>query len=934
MSSPRVQTERIYFEPTTVGAPPISWWARYSAQLTGLSATARAALEADCRYILDRGIFGAGPPTKNCWPTRTRTGLVVGSVQSGKTASMLGVSAMGLDHGVDVLVVLAGTRISLWRQTYERLVNQLDWGDSTAKKNSRRLLCPSPGVVDSDGHVTLDALYALAPAAVERRLKRQQPILVVAMKQIDHLHALAKNLRENMFSVAANLDRPVHMLIVDDEADDGSILDAAVEEGLDPANKGLKQIPRGIANLWANPLVPENVYSTYIAYTATPQANLLQEGHNPLAPHDFLVALRTPLDTGYPVDPYDPIANMSAPRSSNYPEPEGLARFYTGGEFFYRRNRDAELCLPTTNSRQDDLAEALRAFLVAGAIRLHRDQRMGPHSALSAFFSSRHEALEKLSKPHAMLFHPSAAIDEHFAGAEDILLWAGVPDRDQARLMLESSRAGLPEALVKKLFDEESRWSVWLNRYRESARSIEAEFNVFTPVEFPEWETVRELLVKEIIPGTRVAVVNSSPSADDRPEYDPSYDADTDLWQAPRDLSTIFVSGNVMARGLTLEGLTTTLFERSSNNPYADTQMQMQRWFGYRGSYGELCRVFADTQQLRLFAAYHDIDEAVRVAILERMQHSAPDPGVLHGLNFLATGKIANLGTTPLSPGAKPFISLLNSGERPDPNAALLADLFSQRASADLCTGDTVRGRILTESLSLAEAADLLTGLRYNDYAPGTSHRIAELWAQVQERVDAVAPTGDGDFYRAPSGLTHDDPVRVDCPFSIPAYLRLWEACLTRPVRGLFVTGSPGATWSTVDLTGKQQTQPRFWVGIRYGMGPKITKGPLASLPFDIPATCKSMENGELATEWGTNNPTANTEQYRGDVFFDHYHHRSPILVPPDGPQWRPIGADGLILFYVNQLPAQPYPNVAVGVALPAGGPEQFAATKANILNS
>jgi hypothetical protein len=58
-----------------------------------------------------------------------------------------------------------------------------------------------------------------------------------------------------------------------------------------------------------------------------------------------------------------------------------------------------------------------------------------------------------------------------------------------------------------------------------------------------------------------------------------------------------------MARGLTLEGMTTALFQRSSANPLADTQMQMQRWFGYRGSYIELCRVFASSDQLSLFRA-------------------------------------------------------------------------------------------------------------------------------------------------------------------------------------------------------------------------------------------------------------------------------------------------------------------------------------------
>ncbi len=46
---------------------------------------------------------------------------------------------------------------------------------------------------------------------------------------------------------------------------------------------------------------------------------------------------------------------------------------------------------------------------------------------------------------------------------------------------------------------------------------------------------------------------------------------------------------------------------------------------------------------------------------------------------------------------------------------------------------------------------------------------------------------------------------------------------------------------------------------------------------------------------------------------------------------WRPSGSDGQILFYVNQHPEDPHPTIAVGVCLPAGGPEQFSAIRAGV---
>lgn len=919
--------EHVYFHPPSPQEAD-TWWARYKAQLGGLTDTARASVEADSRYILQRGVLAADTAKPEEWSfRRSRTGLVMGSVQSGKTASMLGVSALAIDNGLSIIVVLAGTRLSLWRQTYERLVQQLDSGEENAQKIKRRFLCPAPGIALSEQTHPLRTTYRLPSAQVRTRLSQGRPLIIVAMKQTDHLHALAASLRDNVFKEVKELGRPVHMLVLDDEADDGSILDAIVESSQDPIYGALKQIPRAIANLWDPPQgSPENLFSTYIAYTATPQANLLQEDHNPLAPRDFLISLRTPLDVGHPVDTNNP-GNLSAPRSSTYPEAAGIRSCYTGGEVFYRRAEAAKLCVPTTNSVQQDLADAVRAFLVAGAIRLNRSGRLGPASALAKQFDTKEEALTNATSPHSMLYHPSAAIQHHFLGAEDLLIWAGIQDRATARNMLEAGDARLPHTLVEQLLADPAPWAQWLEEYRASARVIEEEFDVLPPASFPDWQTVEDLLVSEVIPGTRIAVVNSDPNADDRPAYAPIQDADTGKWRAARDLCTIFVSGNVMARGLTLEGMTTALFQRSSANPLADTQMQMQRWFGYRGSYIELCRVFASSDQLSLFRDYHDVDEAVRTSITERMMGDAPKPTVLQGLNFEATGKIAGVGNLPISPGARPFITVINDSGQQDPNAKIVAGLFA-RPSSDLTVAKVLRGRILDAPLELTEAADILDRLTFADYRPGSEGFCADIWSGIEARVNAVATLADAPLYRPPVRDGRGDQPRRACPYAIAAYLRLWSASLTRSITGLFVTGQPGDRWSYADLTRKSAEQPRFWVGIRYGDGATVSKGPLARLPFNIRATTKRVAGGELKTTWGASDPNAGPTQYRGDVYFDYYH-RDAGVPSSNNTGWRPSGSDGQILFYVNQHLDDEHPTVAVGVCLPAGGPEQFSATRA-----
>ena len=919
--------EHVYFNPPAPKEAD-SWWARYKAQLVGLTDTARASVEADSRYILQQGILAADTAKPEEWSfRRARTGLVMGSVQSGKTASMLGVSALAVDNGLDIIVLLAGTRLSLWRQTYERLVKQLDSGEENAQKIKRRLLCPAPGIALSEQTHPLTTIYRMPPAQVRQRLSQGRPLIIVAMKQTDHLHALAASLRTNVFNEVRELDRTVHMLVLDDEADDGSILDAIVESSQDPIYGRLKQIPRAIANLWDPPQgSPENLFSTYIAYTATPQANILQEDHNPLAPRDFLFSLRTPLDVGHPVDTTDP-GNLSAPRSSTYPEAAGICSYYTGGSVFYRRAEAARLCVPTTNSVQQDLADAVRAFLVAGAIRLHRSGRLGPASVLAKQFESEEEAFATASSPHSMLYHPSAAIQHHFRGAEDLLIWEGIKDRVTARDMLDAGDDRLPHALVNQLLADPAPWAQWLEEYRASAKAIEEEFDVLPPASFPDWQTIENLLVTEVIPGTRIAVVNSDPNADDRPSYAPSLDADTGKWRAARDLCTIFVSGNVMARGLTLEGMTTALFQRSSANPLADTQMQMQRWFGYRGSYIELCRVFASSDQLSLFRAYHDVDEALRTAITERMMSGAPQPTILQGLNFEATGKIAGVGNLPLSPGPRPFVTVINDSRRADPNVDIVAKLFV-RPSSDVTVANALRGRILDVPLELTEAAELLDSLTFADYRPGNEGFHADFWNGIEARANAIAPLADTPFYRPPVMHGKGDQPRRTCPYSIAAYLRLWSASLTRSITGLFVTGQPGDLWSYADHKRKNAERPRFWIGLRYGDGATVSKGTLALLPFNIRATTKRVAGGELKTTWGASDPNAGPRQYRGDVYFDYYHHSAGVPLS-NTTGWRPSGSDGQILFYVNQHSDDEHPAVAVGVCLPAGGPEQFSATRA-----
>ncbi|MFP3714512.1 Z1 domain-containing protein [Puerhibacterium sp. TATVAM-FAB25] len=896
-----------------------SWWSAYSnrLQVSGIGSASREVIGADARYIVENGIFGAGPAGAPAWPvSRERRGLVMGAVQSGKTASMMAVAAMALDGGVDVLIILGGTRTALWVQTLERFVDQLD---TLPDSHLRRVRMPSgpPGAVEG---TDLDLLYSMNTGRATRAVERRRPIVCVAMKNTAHLERLGRALHETVFPAASRTGEPFHLLVIDDEADDSSVVDASAD-GPDQIDLLRKQVPRRIVDLWESRQRPgqtaePNLYATYLAYTATPQANFLQDVRNPLAPVDFVASLRTPGSSGDP-----------RVRESSYRVPEGLKGWYTGGEIYYKSLVSAPLCVPTDAAEPDDLVpDAARAYLVASAVRVLREaERLSPAAARGRAFGSRDEAKSSVVPVMSMLVNPSAAMESHFDVANSLLAWSYGSDSEIPREADGPSGRPLGTRGIELDMDENAgRWAVWLDRYRATASEVERTFALDTPRPVPaaeSWDEVRRTILTELVPGTGVSVINSDEKADDRPEFSPRKN-DDGTWSAPANHSTIFVSGNVMSRGLTLEGLTTTVFTRSASTPLADTQMQMQRWFGYRGGYIELCRVLMPQDQIDLFTQYHENDEALRRDVLAAMEAgSTPDLTILQGRSFLATGKIANLRSEPLFPGHEPFIRHMNAPGNDDDNLKLVSELFSGDAHP-VPDESARRGLLLDEPVNLVEAADILDRLRYADHGASPTSVEAARWISVAHH--AQMPDDDPlvPFYRAPV-VGASVELGVSSPYSIAAYLRLWAAAITRGVPALMTTDARPVRWNILTSAERERREPRFWLGLRFGAGDPVTEGPLSSLRWPVRPMKRRLVDAtnDLDGTWGSRNRAGET--IRGDEVFDY---TARGIDPPlnlDGA--RLPGSDGMILFHVigREDGSQ---TIAVGLGIPLGGPDHIRA--------
>ncbi|PZU14242.1 MAG: hypothetical protein DI606_03140 [Sphingobium sp.] len=921
---------------TTIGGAP--WWARYRASVEGrLSPTALEVLEDDARYIVRSALPKGGEEFDPAsWPeSRVRTGMVVGSVQSGKTASMLGVAALALDAGVDLLILLAGTRVSLWLQTYERLLGQLDGStaDNAYRRRAERLILPQPADILHEQRAD-PSRYLQRPLA-RQALKAGRPIICVVPKEDDHLLTLRRFLGEVISdNFLDGRTKPYTILILDDEADDASVLDS---------DRSQKLTPRLITALWSgDPDVAATrhpaLLASYVAYTATPQANFLQATHNPLSPRDFNAALRTP----------GPVGSVR-PRSLGYAETAGIRSYYCGGEMFYERLRkagdgalcrtslfpdprpgesDAELADRREGLRWSMLSDALRCYMVGAAIR---SLEAGWESAFDRgrVYTSAEDARAAARGPHTMLIHPSARKEDHFNTAIDVVRWAmsepgfeaAVEPNEEMAERLDISTEGL----TRRLGLEEAEWSAWLARFEASRMALSTLPQApYTPIPMARWPEVRSALLERVFPNVRLRVLNSDPASDDRPRFEVEDGADGDF-RIPPDSLSIFVAGNVLSRGLTLEGLTTSLFLRGAAEPAADTQMQMQRWFGYRGGFLPFCRVFTYEDQLELFRRYHVNDNALKSEVIASMDCGGEAIGpalVLQGASFVATSKV-EARKVPLSPGPRPSIRLVESEDDvlARHNIDVAARLLDDGEWVPLRDDNGLeRGLIRTEPVSLQRIAATLNDLRFTRHDPDLGNELSQRWDHYSRLLGI-----DDQLFTPPMRNPQDYGAEPQsCPYSIAAYLRLWSHLTgDHSAPGFYPTDRPEVPWNYADTL--RSATPMFYIAFRHGQN--IARDARLAVRGIKAVTRERTPNGRaLQTLWGTRGYGGT---YFGDELIDYYFHRTaPVPSIQGGASWRPRGHPGLALLHVVNAPDLPTDQLAIGLGLPHGGPDHIAALR------
>jgi len=208
-------------------------------------------------------------PTESVTRPSQTAGLVLGYVQSGKTSSFTGVTALAKDNDYDLIIVVAGTSKLLMDQTKNRLTDDLGLRQEGVANRWRLVENPKIG-----GEAT-GALQQNLATRITRRQLRQPPNLetplVVVMKQRRHLESLNEVLRG--LGDQNGLLKGLSCLIIDDESH---------MHTPDIAKKNAENKSRIYTLI--KELRGHFAHHTLLQYTATPQANLLCELHDEFRP--------------------------------------------------------------------------------------------------------------------------------------------------------------------------------------------------------------------------------------------------------------------------------------------------------------------------------------------------------------------------------------------------------------------------------------------------------------------------------------------------------------------------------------------------------------------------------------------------------------------------------------------------------------------------
>lgn len=563
-----------------------SAWIRYRNKLEGnFPGASINQIEKSSKKVLNMLYDGSGDEYKIIH------GLVMGNVQSGKTANMEGLMSMAADYGWNMFIILSGTIENLRQQTRTRFMRDLQNGN-----------------LSWDYYIENPTTRRNPPEALDLGNDSRKRYVTVCLKNSVRLKKLLTWLNHDR-----NKKAQMKVLVIDDESDQASINTAKIEdEETTRINRLIKAIVNGNISENSEKICPYKAMN-YIAYTATPYGNFLNEREEgSLYPADFIHVLPTS-DTYFgPTQIFGDIVNGT---TDGMPIINAIS---SDTEVLDNEEKKSDTSIIEAlndswksgdGSSQDipeSLKEAIAWFCICVAIQRYRKSR----------------------KPVSMLVHHDMKVEYHTSIARAIRHWF---DNISNEKFVELCRRVYAEQTAKMSLEDFKM--AYRNYGRMSGISIDDDIK-----DYPSFDSLysfiaelKEKLIHHItmdkneelnfdkgihlcVDNCRYTPIVKDEDEDKIPHVRLVYPKDTDeLDFAP---AFLVVGGNTLARGLTLEGLVCTYFSRVVSQ--ADTLMQMGRWFGYRRGYELLPRLWMTESAVSKFEQLAALDEQLRNDITER----------------------------------------------------------------------------------------------------------------------------------------------------------------------------------------------------------------------------------------------------------------------------------------------------------------------------
>jgi len=491
------------------------------------------------------------PAREGTWDRR---GLVVGSIQSGKTGNYLGLSCKAIDAGYKLVIILAGIHNSLRSQTQIRTdegvlgfdTSANRWFDTANRKVGVGLLRFDPLRVSSltarhdGGDFNRQVLRNVAIAL------GGDPYVLVVKKN----SRILKNLLDWVLHVNGTDDgkggrtvRGVPLLLIDDEADHASINTRVILPGEDPEDyrpSAINERVRRILSAFEK--------RAYVGYTATPFANIYvdpEAAHERLGddifPRSFILNLQPPSNYTGPGQIFGIDADPDSGIEGQEPLP--LVRVIDDHETYFPAKYGMD---HDPGDLPPSMASAMRAFILICAARRARGQ---------------------VNVHNSMLIHVARFVN----------VQRKVRDLVDAELHYVQRRIAHEHSSSPRQIRVEMK-ELWDQDFEPTTRAVNRPD--CRPLDWNELEphlhdAASRIQIKEINGQTQDIL---------------------DYVDNRNGCSIIAIGGDKLSRGLTLEGLSVSYFLRMSK--MYDTLMQMGRWFGYREGYLDLCRLYT-TDDLR-----------------------------------------------------------------------------------------------------------------------------------------------------------------------------------------------------------------------------------------------------------------------------------------------------------------------------------------------